>query len=213
VLHDVPPVLEDIQLRLSGLLSMLRWMTVPDLRPTSAAFQFREPGDQAEYERVFGCPIEWNHAPSELWFDASELVPSKDGASKIYAAAANFWERRNVRYPAAERSLIEQIENIVESVLEQGEIGIKFAAPRVGMSERTLIRKLREAGTTYRAIVERLRRDKAVELLQDRRLSLKQIAAALGYSNEQNFARAFQRWFGTSPGDARKGVALKAALH
>ena len=71
------------------------------------------------------------------------------------------------------------------------------------MSPRTLKRRLAEQGTTYSEIIDDARRQRALLLLGDRRLTLDAIAAQLGYSDTANFTRAFKRWTGKTPGEAR----------
>jgi len=79
------------------------------------------------------------------------------------------------------------------------------AAKRLSMSSRTLKRRLTEQGTTFSELLDDARRQKALVLLEDRRLTVDQMAAQLGYSDAANFTRAFRRWTGKSPGEARDG--------
>ncbi|MFO0590881.1 MAG: AraC family transcriptional regulator ligand-binding domain-containing protein [Polyangiaceae bacterium] len=82
-------------------------------------------------------------------------------------------------------------------------ITLPEAAKRTSMSERTLKRRLAEQGTAYSEIVDDARRQRALLLIEDRRLTLDAIAAQLGYSDTANFTRAFKRWTGKTPGEAR----------
>lgn len=77
-------------------------------------------------------------------------------------------------------------------------------AQTLGMSERTLRRRLTELGTSYQLLVEQLRRGRAVELLRRGDLSVDAIAAELGYDDPSNFSRAFKRWTGLSPRSYRQ---------
>ncbi|WP_151716874.1 AraC family transcriptional regulator [Acinetobacter sp. TUM15071] len=70
---------------------------------------------------------------------------------------------------------------------------------KVQMSERALQRKLENEGTNFRTLVDKVRCEKAIQLLKNPTLSLENIAAHLGYTNTKNFSRAFKRWTGTSP--------------
>lgn len=76
-------------------------------------------------------------------------------------------------------------------------------AKRASMSPRTLKRRLAEQGTTFSELTDDARRQKALVLLEDRRLTLDAVAEALGYSDTANFTRAFRRWTGMPPGEAR----------
>ena len=69
----------------------------------------------------------------------------------------------------------------------------------LGMSERTLKRRLAEEGSTYSAIRDEHRRQRALLLLDDRTLSIGEVAARLGYTELPNFTRAFRKWTGLTP--------------
>jgi AraC-like DNA-binding protein len=77
-------------------------------------------------------------------------------------------------------------------------------ARELGMSVRTLKRKLAEEGTTYSGLVDEVNLGRAAMLLQ-RELTVEEIADRLGYSDAANFTRAFRRWTGKSPRAYRRG--------
>jgi AraC-like DNA-binding protein len=72
-------------------------------------------------------------------------------------------------------------------------------AAAMHLTARTLIRKLHKEDTTYKAILEALRREYAERLLQDARLKVADVAEILGYREAANFTRAFKRWCDQSP--------------
>lgn len=75
------------------------------------------------------------------------------------------------------------------------------------VSERTLKRKLNEAGTNFQALLDEARQRRAIELIREGKLSLQQIAQVLGYTDPAAFTRAFKRWTGERPSDFRRGPA------
>lgn len=72
-------------------------------------------------------------------------------------------------------------------------------AKRLHLSTRTLKRKLADSGTTFSAIRDDLRRQRALLLLDNRALSIGEIANQLGYTELPNFTRAFRKWTGMTP--------------
>jgi AraC-like DNA-binding protein len=74
------------------------------------------------------------------------------------------------------------------------------------VSERTLQRRLTERGLSYRVLLDQVRYQQARELLRARRMTIEQIAVALGYSEMAAFTRAFTRWFGASPSSYRRSI-------
>ena len=83
--------------------------------------------------------------------------------------------------------------------IAQGHPDMQEVAAALGMNVRTLQRRLAEAGTCYKRIIDEVRLDAACRLLGDRNLTLAEIAAALGYSHPAHFTRAFTRWTGMTP--------------
>ncbi|WP_187276410.1 helix-turn-helix transcriptional regulator [Parahaliea maris] len=72
------------------------------------------------------------------------------------------------------------------------------------MTERTLIRRLRAEGTSYREIMEQQRRELAGALLGNAGLRVAEVGELLGYREPANFGRAFRRWHGCSPARWRR---------
>jgi AraC-like DNA-binding protein len=105
------------------------------------------------------------------------------------------------RLPAG-RTLVGRVE---ELLARRGvKLGLPSAARLLGVSPRTLNRRLEQEGTTYLSLVERLRRAQAEALLRDPELTIAEIAHLLGYEDAANFGRAFRRWSGDSPGRYRR---------
>ncbi|HVK77274.1 MAG TPA: helix-turn-helix transcriptional regulator [Kofleriaceae bacterium] len=77
-------------------------------------------------------------------------------------------------------------------------------ARRLGMSERTLQRRLKDEGTTFAVLVDEVRTDLARMYLADDRLAVYEVAFLLGFSEPSAFNRAFKRWLGTSPREYRQ---------
>lgn len=81
----------------------------------------------------------------------------------------------------------------------QGFAAMEEVAATLHLSPRTLQRRLSEEGTSYREVVEHIRRDRALRLVAAGVKSIGQISDLLGYADVTNFSRAFRRWTGASP--------------
>ena len=79
-------------------------------------------------------------------------------------------------------------------------------AKALGVSERTLRRRLKAVGTSYSAILQQVRSDRARMALTHSDLSVSEIATALGYSETGNFRHAFRRWMGCAPNELRQAI-------
>ena len=87
-----------------------------------------------------------------------------------------------------------------------------IVARTLGLSERTLTRKLAEEGTTYEQVVDRLRQSLALQYIKERDISLSQVAWLLGYEGSTSFNHAFKRWTGVPPSIGRSEKLLPASV-
>ena len=113
-------------------------------------------------------------------------------AARARGDAADFWT-----FPAALRSAI-------QPYLKDGQVGLAHAAEMVGMSQRTLQRRLKLSGTSFAETVQQARFDLARQWLGDASLKVGDIAAMAGYENPQHFSRAFRKFSGLTPSDYRQ---------
>ncbi|MCA9650682.1 MAG: helix-turn-helix domain-containing protein [Myxococcales bacterium] len=96
-------------------------------------------------------------------------------------------------------SFVESTALVVESFLPEGSPGIEHASNLLGMSGRSLQRRLNELGTTYSKLLAETRQKLATEWLVESKRSVTDIAHDLGYSDSAHFTRAFRRWVGVGP--------------
>jgi AraC-like DNA-binding protein len=94
-------------------------------------------------------------------------------------------------------------ENAIASVLPHGRVLVEDVARSLGMSERTLARKLSDEGLNFTEILQQLRRDLAVRYLGDHKLHVSKIAWLLGFHEVSTFTHAFKRWTGKTPRQMR----------
>ncbi len=94
------------------------------------------------------------------------------------------------------------VEKLVRLQLAEAPRLLDIAA-ELHLNERTLRRYLREAGTSYQAIHDRVRRDAAEALLAGTAANIAAVGAAIGFHDPREFRRAFKRWTGMAPRAAR----------
>ena len=98
---------------------------------------------------------------------------------------------------------VRAIRMAIQGLIPERRSQIGSAASAVGMSVRTLQRRLAETGVSYSDIVDEVRLSSALTLIDDRSVKLSEIARQLGYADAANFDRAFRRWTGFSPSQVR----------
>jgi len=99
---------------------------------------------------------------------------------------------------------VETVERLIVERLAKGEASLETAATELGLSPRSLSRKLSELDTSFNGLVGSLRKDLALRYLQESSLSLTEIAFLLGYSEISTFTHAFKRWTGNTPTASRR---------
>ncbi len=92
-----------------------------------------------------------------------------------------------------------RVEAELEPLLATGPIRIERVARALGCSRQTLYRRLKAEGLTFEQVLDDLRRRRALKLVRDAALPVKEIAWRLGFSDPAAFSRAFKRWTGKSP--------------
>ena len=102
-------------------------------------------------------------------------------------------------HDATAKGTVDALKELIAELLPDERPTIERVAPRLGMSVRTLQRRLHEWGHSFEDIVDDTRRDVAIERLTAGDTSITETAFLLGYSDLSHFTRAFRRWTGTTP--------------
>ena len=97
----------------------------------------------------------------------------------------------------------------IQQCLLQGQYLARDIAAALGMHERTLHRRLKSAGTTFRRELDSVRESLSIQLLEVSALPVYDVATSLGYADSSGFIRAFHRWTGSSPAAWRKQLKGK----
>lgn len=158
-----------------------------------------EPPYSAEYSRLWQCPIEFGATQNAVKFDPSWLSVEFDAAN-AYAFGV-FAEKAETLTQKLQQSskLRHKIEAHLLPDLHRGLNDIDKVSRQLGMSRSTLYRNLKTENITFAEIVDDLRRKKAIEYLSSRKVSIKETAYLVGFSEASSFNRAFKRWTGQSP--------------
>jgi AraC-like DNA-binding protein len=156
-----------------------------------------KPGDIAEYERLFQCPVRFEQKQMSIEFAADILsipMPLRDPETSAYCRLQCQQLLKNISH---QRSLSSQIKNLLEHS-DQGFYSLAELCMILEMPERSMRRKLTEEGFNFQDLLNEVRFEKAKTLLNSD-LNLNEIAEKLGYSEAGNFSHAFKRWSGVPP--------------
>jgi AraC-like DNA-binding protein len=99
--------------------------------------------------------------------------------------------------------MVARVQESIVAHLPSGEVNKHQVSKSLHMSTRTLQRRLQEEGSSFVEILNETRRELALQYIQDDSLPLKEVSYLLGYSNSTTFSKAFKRWTGKKPSEAR----------
>jgi AraC-like DNA-binding protein len=113
--------------------------------------------------------------------------------------------------PIVERDVSGDVRRTIAVLMAdgRGSPDIELVAATVGISVRTLQRRLHRSGTSYADLARAVRRDAALQMLKNRQQTIGEIARTLGYADHPHFTRAFQRWMGFSPREFRRRLTAE----
>jgi AraC-like DNA-binding protein len=186
------------------LVRMCRHLTGQHLVPTRTRFTHHRNTVSPDVLEFFGRDIEFNAPVDDLTFAASiEHLPVVNPDPYLNRLLVKYSEEALSRQSANLGSFRSAVENAIVLLLPHGKAQAGEIARRLGVSQRTLARRLLAEGVTFSEVLESLKSHLAQRYLADLSLSISQIAWLLGYQEVSAFTHAFKRWTGRAPRDVR----------
>jgi AraC-like DNA-binding protein len=151
-----------------------------------------------------GCEIEFGSNVDEVVFpEGVKLMPIGSADAHLNKLLLKYCDEA-VSHREANRSTLRlSLENVIAPLLPHGKARAGEIARRMGMSQRTLARRLASEGVTFSGILDELKADLAKSYLRHGNLPISKIAWLLGYREISAFTHAFRRWTGTGPRQSR----------
>ena len=189
----------------AATLALVRHCTGTHLIPYGVEHQMPRMCESA-YVAFFGVTPKWGTEASHLCFKRADLSLPFRGASPQLAALLAEHVPQLMATSSQETSFDRELENAFWKAHHDREATLESTALVLGMSARTLQRKLGAMKTTFAEERARILHQHAELLLREHTLPIETIATRLGYSNRAAFERAFLRWSGRTPHAVRSGT-------
>ncbi len=194
------PLIESTMLSLQLLVESVLGRPMHD-----ATFElgWPRPGWADEYPTHFHGTVRFDAPRTAL------VMPDRWLALRCPMADAGMYEaslrtlQAMVRRLESDDYVVARIEQLVEASAGN-DLSLAHVSRRLRLSSRTLIRRLRGAGTTYHELIDAHRRERAATLLANPDYGVAEVSHLLGYGDPANFGRACRRWFGMAPGAYRR---------
>lgn len=178
--------------------------------PTEVCFRHAQRHALERYDEVFGgAPVRFEAGWTGVSFSSDALSLPIHGADprvgKYLREQVAAMERTLSPAPVT-APLDAQVREVIDTGLVQGEVDQAHVAKTLGLSARSLQRGLQALNTSFSEQLDEVRRSRALELLRQPQVSVREVAFMLGYSDPRAFYRGFRRWTGQTPAEHRRAL-------
>ena len=205
---SIPPCRHYDELLMVCFLRFVRLGIDDGWSPHAVHFRHGAPADLAPYQGLFGAPVRFAQSDNAMLFDRQLLSRAiRTADHQLLPILEEHAQAVLAELPAPDDDLTGRLKRFLVGALPNDACGLSTAARALGMSTRTLQRRLRQRGIVYARLVDEVRRHLSSKYLADGNLSLGEIAYLLGYSESSAFNRAYRRWTGRTPSADRRRAA------
>ncbi|WP_426409950.1 AraC family transcriptional regulator ligand-binding domain-containing protein [Bradyrhizobium ganzhouense] len=191
---------QQIEFWLTSIIRMNRALTNRRLVPSRLRAVHRRRATPAEIRSFLGCEIEFGSDVDEIAFPQSVgPMPIESADHHLNDLLVTYCEEALAHRKSGGVPLRSSVENAIVPLLPHREARVDEVARHLGMSHRTLARRLASEGLTFTGILDELKIDLAKSYMQKDELSISQTAWLLGYGEVSAFTHAFRRWTGMTP--------------
>ncbi|KAF2406295.1 AraC family transcriptional regulator ligand-binding domain-containing protein [Pseudomonas antarctica] len=179
------------------------------ITPRSVELARPQNGNTALAE-FFGCTVRFGAERNALVFDTTDLNRPFPGHNPELLEMLNPTLTAALAQATAPVTISHQVKSALRRILASGRPDMVEVARELGMSERTLQRRITEEGSSFRQLMLQTRQEMVRHLLTEPTLEIEEIACLLGYEDTNSFYRAFRTWEGTTPARWRAMQAARA---
>jgi len=198
------PRRQDSEFSMAAICKLLQAAAGPGLHPVEAQFEHAAPPSLSLHERVFRAALRFNQPANRLVFANAALDRAHGAADPGLAMILERHIAELLQEPGEADDLVQSVRRMIGASLGQTKITIEYLSQGLGLSPRTLQRRLSAAGTSLRQLLREHRQAMADLHVGTGHRSQASIAEALGYSDGTAFWRAFKSWTNTTPSAYRK---------
>ena len=196
---SLPEPRHDVEMTIAAIARFNRLSDGVAWQPREVWFAHAKPKDVSEHARIFRAPVRFGMPVNSLLLDTSLLNLPMRGANSVAHEVITTAAEQLLAMGPGKANLTQSVLSFIRQRLCSGDFSLQEASRHLGLSRRTLQRKLREECASHRLLVEQARRDLSRCLLLGSQATATEAAYALGFSDPTAFHHAFQRWHGMPP--------------
>ncbi len=189
----------------STFVTTLRQLTEDRLELKTVRFRHPGPASAPEHRRIFGAPVLFGEPVNEVVFERRWLALPIPLASSELLRDLEALAQRQLARVSTPATWAEKTASAISAALLGGQgPGVDTVAGSLAVGSRTLQTKLKQEGTTYRRLLDKVRRELAAAFLKRADLALYDVAFLLGFAEQSAWNHAFKRWTGMTPSEFRR---------
>jgi len=194
---------QDQELVVTLTAKTIRDLSGRQLNPTVVELAHSRPDYHKELQAHFGCELRYDRGFNRLQYPLHILeMPTKNPEPSLLRAL-EFYLADRLKLRSEDGDLLDKVNHLIATSLGDGVPEIDAIAAALGLSRRTLQRRLSEAGAVFSDTIDAVRREIAQDYVLHSDHSLTDISLMLGYQELSSFSRAFRRWTDASPQQLR----------
>ncbi|UTF59148.1 AraC family transcriptional regulator [Gilvimarinus sp. DA14] len=187
---------------LTALMVMCRALLGPSFTPVELGLPAGSDSDSAAVEAFFGCRIHAKQTHSFLNIDRQQAHIHLPGANSQLALVNEKLALENLSR-VTDSNIRARAGQAIAKRLPTGNVSEESVAAELALSTRSLQRRLSEENSSFKQLLDKVRRELAKHYLESGEHSFSEISYLLGYGDQPSFSRAFKRWFAMSPSQYR----------
>ena len=174
------------------------------LVPSRVRYMHRRKEVPPDVRAFFGCDIAFGTGADEIVYSKSVAdIPIVGADPYLNSLLLKYCDEAVAKRRQKSSTWQMRVENAIAPLLPHGEVQIEEICQKLGVSRRTLMRRLASERKTFSKVLRDLRLELAKRYLREPGVPISELAWLLGYANASAFNHAFKRWTGVSPSDAR----------
>jgi AraC-like DNA-binding protein len=197
---------QDAEFAIAFTTSFIRDLSEREFRPNLVEFAHTQLESAKPHQDLFGCEVKFDRRANRIHFNTKVFDYPVCSNDPGLLEALQFYLDDRMKVRSEDDDLLSKVRHLVSISLGDDGPNHKKVASNLGMSSRTLQRKLAEQNTAFSDLVDSIRSSVAMEYVRHTDYSLTDVALMLGYAELSSFSRAFKRWNGVNPQQARETV-------
>jgi AraC-like DNA-binding protein len=203
-----PTERQRVEFAFAFLIRLARETTGTSLTPLEVRFVHAPPESLVEHRAFFRAPLHYDALSNQLVLARSDTTrPLVSADHALAGVVRRRLDKMLTQIPLEDEPIAARVRRMLLDSLARGEGSADAIARELGVSKRTLHRRLRAEGASLRGILDEVRGEVATTLLRGTSLGTGEVAFVLGYSEPAAFHRFFRRWTGQTPRDFRRAGA------